>query len=196
MLVAQLRLFLIIISILYPEIHLILGFTSLELFSGPMIFFFQLGFPQKCINSLCFYSIDIINYFKMVCLEPKHSNTFDVVVVVQLPSHIWLFATPWTAAHQASPSLTISWSFPKSMFIASVMRPAILFSGALFSFHPQSFPASGNFPMSQPFASDDQNTGVSASASVLPMSIQGWCPIKLTGLISLLSKGLHSGNEK
>ena len=55
---------------------------------------------------------------------------------------------------------------------------------------PQSFPASGSFPMSQLFTSDDWNTGVSALASVLPMCIQGWFPLRLTGLISLLSKGL------
>ena len=48
----------------------------------------------------------------------------------------------------------------------------------------------GTFPMSQLFASDGQNTGVSASASVLPMSIQGWFPWRLTGLIPLQSKGL------
>ena len=46
------------------------------------------------------------------------------------------------------------------------------------------------FPMNQLFTSDDQNTRVSASASVLPVSIQGWFPLRLTGLISLLSKGL------
>ena len=66
--------------------------------------------------------------------------------------------------------------------------PAIWSFDALFSFCPQSFPASV-FPMSQLFALDDQNTGVSALASVLPMSIQGWFPLRLTGLI-LLSKGL------
>ena len=54
----------------------------------------------------------------------------------------------------------------------------------------QSFPASGSFPVSWPFASGGQNIGDSASASVLPMSIQGWFPLRLTGLISLLPKGL------
>ena len=53
-----------------------------------------------------------------------------------------------------------------------------------------SFPASGSFPMSQLFASGIQTTGASASASVLPMNIQGWFPLRLTGLISLQSKGL------
>ena len=54
----------------------------------------------------------------------------------------------------------------------------------------QSFPSSGTFPMSRRFASDDQNTGASASALVLPETTQGWSPLRLTGLISLLSKGL------
>ena len=59
-----------------------------------------------------------------------------------------------------------------------------------FSSHPQSFPASGSFPMNQFFASGGQSIGVSASASVPPMNIQDWFPLGLTGLISLQSKGL------
>ena len=54
----------------------------------------------------------------------------------------------------------------------------------------QYFPASGSFPMSQLFTSGGQSIGASALASVLPMNIQGWSPLGLTGLISLLSKGL------
>ena len=67
-------------------------------------------------------------------------------------------------------------------------HPAISSTVFLF-FCPQSFPASGTFPIGWLFASGDQNTGASASASVLPMSIQGWFPLQLTGLISLLSSG-------
>ena len=66
----------------------------------------------------------------------------------------------------------------------------ISFSVASFSSCPQSFPASGSFPMSQHFASGSQSTGASASASVLPMNIQGWFPLGLIGMISLLSQGL------
>ena len=55
---------------------------------------------------------------------------------------------------------------------------------------PQSFPGSGSFPMSQLFASGDQSIGPSASALVLPMNIQDWFPLGLTGWISLQSKGL------
>ena len=63
-------------------------------------------------------------------------------------------------------------------------------SPALFSFCLHSFQASGSFPMSRLFTSDGQRIGASASASVLPMNIQGWFPLGLTDLISLQSKGL------
>ena len=57
-------------------------------------------------------------------------------------------------------------------------------------FRLQSFPASGSFPMSWLSASCGQNFRASASASVLPVNIQGWFPLGWTGLISLQSKGL------
>ena len=69
-------------------------------------------------------------------------------------------------------------------------HPMISFSVVLFSSHLQSFPAPGSFQMSQFFTSGGQRIGVSASASVLPMNIQDWFPLGLTGWISLLSKGL------
>ena len=68
-------------------------------------------------------------------------------------------------------------------------HPTISSSVAPFSSCPQSFPVSGSFPISLFFASGGQNTGASASASVLPMNIQDWFPLGLTGLISSLSKG-------
>ena len=67
--------------------------------------------------------------------------------------------------------------------------PSIPLSITPFSSCPQFFPALGSFPMSQLFAPGCQSIRGSASASVLPMSIQGWFPSRLTGLISLLSKG-------
>ena len=60
---------------------------------------------------------------------------------------------------------------------------------------PQSFPASGSFPMSQYFALGGQNIGVSTSASVLPMNIQDWFPLGWTGWISLQSKGPHHSSK-
>ena len=67
-------------------------------------------------------------------------------------------------------------------------HPTISSSVVCFSSFLQSFPAPGSFPVSQFFASGGQCIG--ASASVLPMNIQGWFPLGLTGLISLLAKGL------
>jgi len=69
-------------------------------------------------------------------------------------------------------------------------HPTISSSVVPFSSCPQSFPASGSFPKSQLFASGGQSIGASASATVLPMNIQGWFLLGLTGLISLQSKGL------
>ena len=85
-----------------------------------------------------------------------------------------------------SPSLGVC---PSSCSLQQWCHSAISPSDALFSFNPQSFPTSRTFPMSHLFSSDDQNTGASASASVLPVNIQGWSPLRLIGLNSLLSKG-------
>ena len=71
--------------------------------------------------------------------------------------------------------------------------PAISSSVVPFSSCPQALPASESFPMSQLFASGGQSTGVSASASVLPMNTQDWSPLGWTGWISLQSKGLSRG---
>ena len=69
-------------------------------------------------------------------------------------------------------------------------HPTISYSVVPFSSCPQSFPASGSFPMSQLFTWGGQSIGVSASASVLSMNTQDWSPLRLTGWISLQSKGL------
>ena len=101
-----------------------------------------------------------------------------------------LIGTPWTAAHQASPSITNSQSLHKFMSVESVMPSNYLILCHPPSSHPQSFPASGSFLMSQLFASSVQSIGASTSASVLPMNNQDWFHLGLTDLISLQSKGL------
>ena len=111
---------------------------------------------------------------------------------VQLLSRVWLFATPRTAAPQASLSITNSRSLPKLMSVELVMPSIITYSVVPFSSCPQSFPASGSFPISQFFASGGQSIGISASASVLPINIQDWSPLGWAGWISLQSKGLSS----
>ena len=91
-------------------------------------------------------------------------------------------AIPWAAACQPSLSINNSWILLKLMSTESVMPSNHLIP---FSSCPQSFSASGSFPMSWLVASGDQSIG--ASASVLSMNIQGLFPLGLTGLISLLS---------
>ena len=82
--------------------------------------------------------------------------------------------------------------YPNSCPVSQWCYLTISSSVVRFSSCPQSFPASGSFPMSQLFASGGQSIGASASASVPPMSIQDWFPLGWTGWISLLSKGLSS----
>ena len=79
---------------------------------------------------------------------------------------------------------------PSSCPLSRWCHPTISSSVILFSYCPQSHPTSGSFPMSQSFASGGQSIGTLASVSVLPMNTQGLFPLRLTGLISLLSKGL------
>ena len=80
--------------------------------------------------------------------------------------------------------------YPNSCPLNWWCHPTISSSVIPFSSCRQSFPASGSFPMIQLSESGSQSVGAWASASVLPMNIQGWFPLGLTGLISLLSKRL------
>ena len=120
---------------------------------------------------------------------PGHKISKNAVVV-QLPHHVQFFATPWTAARQVSLSLTVSWSLPKFMFIASVMP-----SSHLILWHPPLLLPSifaSIRDCSNEFTSEDQNTGASASASVLSVNIQGWSHLKVTGLISCVQGTFRS----
>ena len=111
--------------------------------------------------------------------------------VVQSFSRVQLFVTPWIAACQAFLTFTISRNLLSPLCLLSWWcYPSISSSVTCLSSCPQSFPASESFPVSQLFTSGGQSTGASVSASVLLMSIQGWFPLGLTDLISLLSKGL------
>ena len=111
-----------------------------------------------------------------------------VISSVQPHSCLWLFVTPWTAAHQASLSLTIAQSCSNSSPLSWRRHPNILILCHPLLLLPSIFLGIRSFPMSQLFASDGQSIGVSASSSALPMNIQGWFPLQLTGLISLQSK--------
>ena len=102
-------------------------------------------------------------------LAPCFNYKFSSVYLLR---HVQVFATPWTAARQASLFITNSQSLLKLMSIESVMPSNHLILSLPFSSPLQSFPASGAFQMSQLFALGGQNTGVSASPSVLPMNTQ------------------------
>ena len=131
-----------------------------------------------CISFLS--GIDLANIFSPL-------NQFSSV---QLLSHVRLFATLWTAACQASLSITNSWSLLKLMSIELVMSSNhLILCPPLFPL-PSVFPSFGSFLMSQFFTSGDQSIGVSASTSVLPKNTQDWSPLEWTGWISLQSKGL------
>ena len=108
---------------------------------------------------------------------------------VQSFSHVQLFVTPWTSAHQAVHHQPLEAIQIHVHCISDAIQPShplfFPFSSCL-----QSFPASGSFPKSQFFTWGGQSIGVSASASVLPMNIQDWFPWGWTGWISLQSKGL------
>ena len=111
-------------------------------------------------------------------------------VVVHWLSCVWFFVTPWTEACQAFLSFTISQSLLKFMSTESVMPSNHFIRCCPLHLYPSSFPVLGSFPVSQLFTSGDQSITASASASVLPVNIQDWFRLGLTGLISLLSKGL------
>jgi len=120
----------------------------------------------------------------------KHSalNNIWHIVSVQSLSRVQLFATPWTAARQASLSIINSWSLLKLMSIKSVMPPNYLILCRPLLLLLSIFPSIRVFSNESFFTSGGQSIGDSASASVLPMNIQNWFPLGLTGLISLQSK--------
>ena len=107
---------------------------------------------------------------------------------IQSPSPVWLFATPWTTARQASLSITNSQSLLRLMCIELVMTSNHLILCRPFLLLSSIFPASGSFQMSQFLQSGSQRIWV--STIVFPMNIQDWFPLGWTGWISLQSKGL------
>ena len=113
----------------------------------------------------------------------KHPCTCDVVV--QSLCYVQLFATPWTSAHQASLFFTIIWILLKFISIELMMLSNHHILCCPLLLLPSIFPSNRVFTVSWLFRSAGQNTEASASATVLPMNIQGWFPLGLTSLISL-----------
>ena len=107
--------------------------------------------------------------------------------IVQSLSHVQLFVTLWTAAHQAPLSFTISQRLLRLMSIESVMPSNHLFLCHPLLLLPSIFPNIRGFSNESAFTSDGQSIGV--SASVLPMNIWGWFPLGLTGFDLLVVQG-------
>ena len=142
------------------------------------------------------YLLDIIVIKKqtiMHILKQKHNlvvkreNQFSSV---QLFSHVQLFEIPWTAANQLPCPSSTSGDCSDSCPLSWWCHPTISSPLVPFFFCLQYFPVSGSFWINQFFISDGKSIGASASASELPMNIQDWFPLGLTGLISLQFKEL------
>ena len=108
-------------------------------------------------------------------MQPKKEKA---ICSVQLLSHVRLFATPCTIARQISLSITSSWRLLKLISIESVMPSNHLTLCHPLLLLPSIFPSIRSFLVSQFFASVGQSNGISASASVLPMNIQDWFPLR------------------
>ena len=111
---------------------------------------------------------------------------------VQLLSRVQLFVTPWTAERQAFLSITNSQGLLKLMSIESVMPSKHLILCHPLLLLPSIFPIIKVFSSESDLCIRCQSIGAWASASVLPMNIQDWLPLVLTGFISLQSKGLST----
>ena len=133
------------------------------------------------LNSTCFVFL--------ICHWAPYRSWHDCC---SLFSHLVVPNSLWTHAQKharlpcpsLSPGVCLN-SCPSNWWCLPTVTSSVPFSFCL-----HSFPASGSFPMSWFFASGGPSIGASASALVLPMNIQGWFPLRLTGLISLLFKGL------
>ena len=142
---------------------------------------------RECSN---YNTIALVSHASKVMLKSLQARCQQLSVSVQLLSRVWFFVNPWTAAHQASLSITNSQSLAKLMSIELVMP-----SNHLILCHPLLLPPS-IFPNIRVFSNESllcirwPKYGVSASVLVLSMNIQDWFPLGWTGWISLQSKGL------
>ena len=136
---------------------------------------------------MIFFHLEQCSFFCRKC--GKTHRKFKISSI-QFLSCIWLFATPWTAAQQASLSITNSRSSLKLMSIQSVMPSNRIILCHPLLFLPSIFPSTRVFSNEAVLCIRWPSIGVSASTSVLPMNTQDWSPLRLTGLIPWQSKGL------
>ena len=153
---------------------------------------FRICWHTEC-STLTTSSFRILNssaiplHLELIRISPQKSHQFSSV---QSLSHVQLFVTPWAAAPEASLSNTNSRSPPKPVSIESVLPSSHLILCRPLLLLPSILPSIRVFSNESVLTSGWQSIGASSSASVLPINIQDWFPLGLTGLISLLSKGL------
>ena len=149
-------------------------------------------------NRITWYQIETNLYCLTVCdpMDCTHKTPLSMgfprpeyFSSIQSLSRVWLFATPWITASQASLFITNSHSLPNSRPSSRWCHPAISSSVDPFSSCLQSLPASESFPMSQLFAWSGQSIGVSASASVLPKEHPGLISFRMDWLDLLAVQG-------
>ena len=122
----------------------------------------------------------------------KHMKGWSTSRITQFSHSVMSESLPLHESQHARPPCPspTPWVYSNSRPLSWWSHPAISSFVTPFSSFPQSLPASGSFSMSQLYSWGGQSTGVSASASVLPMNTQDWSPLGWTGWISLQSKGL------
>ena len=167
----------------------LMGWPQIKILS-----FWSVAFSYLCYNNEPFLDCIVTCDKKWILWQLAMTSSVvrlrrSSIILVQSLNRVRLYATPWTAACQASPSITNSWSLLKFMSIELVMpsNHLILCCPLLL---PSIFPSIRVYSKSRIFASGGQSIGASASALVLPVNIQDWLALGLTGLISLQSKGL------
>ena len=140
--------------------------------------------------SMCWITFSLFISFIYQILTEKEVD-MDIIKksILLLFSHVWLFATPWTAADQASLSFTISWILLKFISIELMMPSSHLILCHPFLLMPSIFSSISLFLWVSSL-NQIAKDGTSTLALVLPVDIQGWFPLGLTGLISLQSKTL------
>ena len=139
---------------------------------------------SSCYNTICWKVYHFSPELSLFLCQRFSSVQFSHSIVSDcLQPHVSQHARP--PCPSPTPGVH-SKSCPSSQWYHSAISSSVI----PFSSCPQSLPASGSFPMSQLFAWGGQSTGVSASASVLPMNTQDWSPLGWTGSIFLQSKGL------
>ena len=163
----------VLLTIIFPALSIVTGTRCA----------FSNFFNWKKLSSVVFFQLSYFLIYIMWIIK-QHSVQISCSVMSES-------LRPHESQHARPPCLSPTPGvYSNSCLSSRWCHSAISSSVVPFSSCPQSLPAAGSFPMSQLFAWGDQSTGVSASASGLPMNTQDWSPLGWTGWISLQSKEL------